>query len=163
MKALSKRDPPAPRPPSDSMVETTHLVLPTDINALGTAFGGRIMQWMDIAAAVAAGRHCGTPAVTVALDDVHFAHPIRLGDVVVLLACVNFAGRTSMEVGVRVEREDPANRVRTHCLSGYFTFVAVNGSGDPIAVPPIAARSERERIRFTAAEARRQQRLARLR
>ena len=148
------------RAPQDSTVITTHLVLPPDTNALGSAFGGRIMQWMDIAAAVAAGRHCGLPVVTVALDDVHFARPIRLGDVVMLRACVNHAGKTSMEVGVRVEREEPRTRRVEHCLSGYFTFVAVNHQGEPTQVPPLEPRTDIDRTRFKAAEARRERRLA---
>ncbi len=160
MRPAEPAAPRPPQPPTASAVETTHLVLPSDTNALGTAFGGRIMQWMDIAAAVSAGRHCGAPSVTVALDDVHFAHPIRLGDVVIMYACVNFAGRTSMEVGVRVEREDPMTRARQHCLSGYFTFVAVNGSAEPIPVPAIAPHTELAQRRYRAAEARRAHRLS---
>ena len=150
-----------PLPPAASAVETTHIVLPTDTNPMGTCFGGRIMQWMDITAAVAAGRHCGTPAVTVALDEVHFKHPIRLGDVVILWSCVNYTGSTSMEVGVRVEREEPSSRQRLHCLSGYFTFVAVDPTGNPVPVPAILPQTSLERRRYAAAESRRQRRLER--
>jgi acyl-CoA hydrolase len=141
----------AARTPSASAVEATHLVMPGDTNMLGTAFGGKIMQWMDIAASVAAGRHCGGSSVTAAVDDLHFAQPIRMGDVVILRACVNFAGRTSMEVGVRVEREDRRTRRREHCLSGYFTFVGVDAEGRPMPVPPITAESASERRRYAAA------------
>lgn len=147
------------RTPSDSVVETTHLVLPFDTNVHGTAFGGRIMQWMDIAAAISAGRHCGGPAVTVAVDDLHFTRPIRMGDVLVIRSCVNYAGTTSMEVGVRVDREDARTREREHCLSGYFTFVAVSDSGKPIAIPGIVPQSDDEKRRYEAAKQRREQRL----
>lgn len=148
------------RRPHQSAVEATHLVMPGDTNMLGTAFGGQIMQWMDIAASVAAGRHSGGPSVTVAVDDLHFAKPIRMGDVVILKACVNFTGRTSMEVGVRVEREVRRTRAREHCLSGYFTFVGVDEHGMPCAVPPISPESEVEHKRFDAAASRHQRRIA---
>jgi acyl-CoA hydrolase len=147
-------------PPSASAVETTHLVLPPDTNAHGTAFGGRIMQWMDIAAGIAAERHSGTGVVTAAVDDLVFAHPIRMGDVVVIKAAVNFTGKTSMEVGVRVEREVRRTRAREHALSAYFTFVGVDDDGRPVPVRPVAPETEVEKRRWAAAQARRQSRLA---
>lgn len=145
--------------PFVSAVETTHLVLPGDTNVHGTAFGGKIMQWMDIAAGIAAGRHCGGPVVTVAVDDLYFSRPVRMGDVVILRACVNFAGRTSMEVGVRVEREDPHTRQREHCLSGYFTFVGVDTAGHPVGVPALHPENPVQQRRFDAAKLRRTRRL----
>ena len=148
------------RSPEQSAVTATHMVLPGDTNAHGTAFGGKIMQWMDIAAAVAAGRHCGAPVVTVAVDELHFAAPIRLGDVVVIHACVNFAGRSSLEVGIRVDREElSAGGAIEHCLSGYFTFVGVDALGDPVPVPPIVPGTPVELRRFAAAKLRRERRL----
>ena len=147
------------RSPADSHVESTHMVLPFDTNVHGTAFGGRIMQWMDIAAAIAAARHCGNTAVTASVDDLHFTRPIRMGDVLVMYACVNYTGRTSMEVGVRVEREDPKNQTREHCLSGYFTFVAVDPNGTPIEVPGIEPKTPLEIKRYNAAKDRRAKRL----
>ncbi len=149
------------RRPADSAVEATHLVLPPDTNHHGTAFGGIIMQWMDVAAGIAAARHSRTQVVTVAVDDLVFARPIRLGDVVILRAMVNFAGNTSMEVGVRVEREDEKTRAREHCLSGYFTFVAIDAAGCPQKVPAVLPESADEKRRFGAAERRRRNRLAR--
>lgn len=148
-----------PRRPAASAVETTHLVLPGDTNAHGTAFGGRIMQWMDIAAGIAAERHAASGVVTAAVDELVFERPIRLGDVVVVKSCVNYTGRTSMEVGVRVEREERGTRKREHALSAYFTFVAVEG-GAPQPVPPIRPETEIEKRRYAAAQARRQRRLA---
>jgi len=150
------------RSPSDSAVEATHLVLPQDTNALGTAFGGKIMEWMDIAAAVAAGRHVAGPVVTVAVDDMHFSQPIRLGDVVVIHASVNHTGRTSMEVGVKVDREDSATLRREHCLSGYFTFVGVDKNGRPIPIPQLTPQTDSEKRRYENAELRRQHRLNQL-
>src|SRR4051812_414550 len=128
---------PAPRRPMDSAIETAYTVLPGDTNTLGTAFGGKIMQWMDITAGIAAGRHIAGAAVTVAVDDLVFKRAIHMGDVVILRACVNYTGRTSMEVGVRVEREDLLTRNREHCLSGYFTFVGVDRAGTPIPIPAV--------------------------
>ena len=88
--------------PEQSAVETTHVVLPPDTNSHGTAFGGKIMQWMDIAAGIAAGRHAQGPVVTVSVDDLHFARPIKMGNIVCVRTQVNYTGRTSMEIGVRV-------------------------------------------------------------
>jgi len=147
------------RRPSDSAVEATQLVLPPDINTHGTAFGGRIMQWMDIAAGISAARHSGQPVVTAAVDELQFERPIRMGNVVIIKACVNYTGRSSMEVGVRVEREEATTREREHCLSGYFTFVAVDAGGSPIPVEPVEPETEIEKRRFDAAAARRAHRL----
>ena len=149
------------RTPEASAVETTHLVLPPDTNAHGTAFGGRIMEWMDITASIAAGRHCRQAAVTANVDDLTFERPIRLGDIVVIRARVNYAGKTSMEIGVRVEREERKSGVREHCLTGYFTFVAIGPDGKPATVPPIEPENEVDERRFQDALARRQVRLER--
>lgn len=148
-----------PKRPRDSSVETTHVVLPPDTNSHGTAFGGRVMQWMDIAAGIAAWRHFGGPVVTVAVDDLHFAEPIRVGDVVSIRAQVNHAGRSSMEVGIRVEREEAKSGTRHHCLTGYFIFVGVDDDGKPIPVPPIEPVTDDEKRRFENAVRRRQHRL----
>jgi acyl-CoA hydrolase len=148
-----------PRYPTDSGTVATHLVLPGDTNGHHTAFGGKIMQWMDITASVAAMRHCGTPCVTASVDDLIFARPIRMGDIVIFKACVNYTGRTSMEVGVRVEREDPHSHQREHALSGYFTFVAVDADGRPMAVPAVEARTDNEKRRHEAAQERQDRRL----
>lgn len=148
----------AARHPTDSGTVATHIVMPEDTNMLGTAFGGQVMRWMDIAASVAATRHCGQPSVTASVDDLSFARPIRMGDIVILRACVNFTGRTSMEVGVRIEREDPLTHLREHALSGYLTFVAVDGQGQPTEVPPLEAVTEVEKRRFEAGRTRAERR-----
>ena len=149
--------------PSASIVETTHMIQPPDTNSHGTAFGGRIMEWMDIAAAISAMRHSQSAVVTLAVDDLHFAQPIKLGDVVRVLACVNHVGTTSMEVGVRVERENIKSKNYEHCLTGYFTFVALDENGNPTRVPGLETQTEAEERRFQNAEIRRGLRLARAR
>jgi acyl-CoA hydrolase len=146
--------------PSDSAVEATHLVLPSDTNAHGTAFGGKVMQWMDIAAGIAGGRHSGKSVVTLAVDDLHFERPIHLGDVVIIRSMVNHAGSTSMEVGVRVDREEPTTRRQEHCLSGYFIFVAVDPHGRPVPVPTLTPSTPEEQRRFDNAVRRRERRMA---
>ncbi|MBJ80508.1 MAG: acyl-CoA thioesterase [Myxococcales bacterium] len=149
--------------PEQSAVETTHVVLPPDTNSHGTAFGGKIMQWMDIAAGIAAGRHAQGPVVTVSADDLHFARPIKMGHIVSVRAQVNYTGRTSMEIGVRVESEEASTGTREHCLSGYFTFVAVDANGDPKAVAKLVPQSDEDQRRFDNAEERRKARLGRRR
>ncbi|MHC5172728.1 MAG: acyl-CoA thioesterase [Planctomycetota bacterium] len=98
--------------PSESAVETRYLVMPGHANAFGTAFGGAIMSWVDMVAAMAAQKHCGLEVVTAGIDSVAFEEPVRIGDQVVLLACVNYVSKTSMEVGVKVIRENPCNGTR---------------------------------------------------
>jgi acyl-CoA hydrolase len=158
----------SPAPASASRVEMTQLVLPGDTNSLGTAFGGRIMAWIDIAAGIAAGRHCGGPVVTASADDVHFIRPIHQGHVVVLRAQVNFVGTTSMEVGVRVEGERWGGH-RYHALTAYTTFVALDSAGRPRPVRKLLLESDEERRRVEEAgsrvadrRARREHRAARL-
>ena len=147
------------KPPSASRVEMTQIVLPSDTNQMGTAFGGRIMQWLDIAAAVAARRHCGRTAVTASMDSLHFKRPVMEGDIVVLQAIVNRSWRSSMEVGVRVEGERDG-QTRFHAASAYLTFVAVDSTGKAVAVPPVAPDNDAARRRYEKADQRRAGRLA---
>jgi acyl-CoA hydrolase len=138
----------------------TQLVLPGDTNALGTAFGGKIMQWIDIAAGVAARRHAGCVAVTASMDNLVFHRPIQLGDVVVLRASVNRSWRTSMEVGVRVEAEEEGAERPIHAASAYLTFVAVDQqSRRPRPVPEVAPETAEDKRRYQAADKRRVHRL----
>jgi acyl-CoA hydrolase len=146
--------------PSASRVEMTELVMPGQTNSPGFLFGGVGLAWMDVAAGVAAMRHANGPAVTASIDRVDFLQPIRLGDIVVLRAQVNFAARTSMEVGVRVETEDPRTGERRYTTKAYLTFVAVAPDGTPRPVPAIEPQTDEERRRYQAAEARRAARLA---
>lgn len=156
--------PPADRPGRPchaSHVEMTQMVLPPDTNYHGTVFGGRILQWIDIAGAIAAQRHTRRKVVTASIDDMHFAVPIRLGEVVVLKAAVNYVHRTSMEVGVRVEREIPSTGERELAATAYVTYVALDDAGQPTAIPPVIPETADERRRFADALTRRDFRLAR--
>lgn len=147
------------KPVSASTAEFTHLVLPPDTNALGTIFGGRLMEWVDIAAAVVASRHCHKIAVTVSMDALHFISPIHLGDIVVLKASVNYTHNTSMEIGVRIEAEDPRTGNRIHTASSYLTFVALDDNKRPTPVPPLLPETEAEKRRCEAAKRRREARI----
>lgn len=150
------------KPVSASQVIMTQLVLPTHINALGSIFGGTIMSWIDIAAAVAAQRHSNKEVVTASIDKLDFIAPVYKGWVVNLKASVNFTSRTSMEVGVRVDAENPKTGEIFHTASAYTTFVALGSNGKPTEVPGLRLETEDEKRRFEAARKRREQRLANL-
>jgi len=141
----------------------TEILLPQHANALGTAFGGTVLGWIDVCGAVAAQRHCGRIAVTAAIDDMQFLAPIRVGDVVRLTARVNAAFRTSVEVEVVVEREDPATMERTVAADAILTFVNRGDDGRPMRAPPLLCETDEDRRRQEAAERRREERLARKR
>jgi acyl-CoA hydrolase len=145
--------------PRASRVETAQIVLPGLTNNHGTIFGGILMQWIDVAGAIAASRHAQGAVVTASMDRLHFMHPVRLGALVIVQAQVNHASRSSMEVGVRVVVEDPKTRERIQCTRAYLTFVAVDDAGRPRGVQPLALESEEDRRRFAAAEKRRSVRL----
>jgi acyl-CoA hydrolase len=148
-----------PRTVRESQHESSQLMMPQDANNLGHVFGGVILSMMDKTAAVAALRHSRAPVVTVSIDRVDFREPIHLGDLVVMKASVNYVGRTSMEVGVRVEAEDLLSGRRRHTNSCYLTFVAVDASGRPVVAPALVAETEIERRRYAAAQERRRRRL----
>jgi len=143
----------------ESQHETSELMMPEHANNLGHVFGGVILSLMDKCAAIAAFRHSRSSVVTASIDRVDFREPIHLGDLVVMKASVNYVGRSSMEVGVRVEAEDLLSGLRRHTNSCYMTFVAVDRSGRPIEVPALRPETEQELRRHTAAEARRRRRL----
>ncbi len=143
----------------ESAVEMTEIVMPQDTNTLGTIFGGRVMQWMDIAAAICGFRHCRTAVVTASVDTVSFLCPIRTGNIVSVKASVNYTSHTSMEIGVRVDAEDALTGEKKHSVSAYFTFVAVDERGKPIAVPKINPKTVEEKKRCKEAEQRRKIRL----
>ncbi len=150
-----------PRPCGASHVEMTELVQPPDTNYHGTVFGGRVLQWIDIAAAIAAQRHCRRKVVTASIDDMHFAVPIKLGEIVVLKAAVNYVHRSSMEVGVRVEREIPSTGERQHAATAYVTYVALGDDGAPTRIAPVTPETPDERRRYQDALTRRDFRLRR--
>jgi uncharacterized protein (TIGR00369 family) len=150
-----------PKHPADSAITLTQMMELGNANLLGNVHGGEIMKLIDTAAGLAATRHAGGPVVTVALDEMTFLEPVRVGNLVVVNAAVNDIGRTSMEVGVRVEAEDIATGKRTHTSSAYLVFVALDGQGRPRPVPPLVPQTETERRRQAEAKIRRSSRLAR--
>jgi acyl-CoA hydrolase len=144
----------------DSIVEMTELVLPNDTNQLGNLLGGRLMHWMDIAAAIAAQRHSNRVCVTAFVDELHFHHPIRLGEVLRLKATVNRAFRTSLEVEVRVVADDQLTGKSRVANDAFFTFVAVDDNKHPVEIAPIIPQTKLEKIKYREALSRREKRLA---
>jgi acyl-CoA hydrolase len=145
-----------PRPARASQSTMTELMMPNMANNLGNVFGGVILSLIDRAAAVAAVRHAKGPCVTVAIERVEFREPIHLGELVVAKANVNYVGKTSLEVGVRVEAENIQTGTRRHTNSCYLTFVAVDKDGQPKIVPPVEPETEQEREWYEHARIRRQ-------
>lgn len=143
----------------ESQHETSELMMPQHANNLGNVFGGVVLSMMDKCAAIAAFRHCRANVVTASIDRVDFREPIHLGDLVVMKASVNFVGRSSMEVGVRVEAEELLTGRRRHTNSCYLTFVAVDSKGRPIEVPSLVPETPDEKRRYAAAQERRRRRL----
>jgi uncharacterized protein (TIGR00369 family) len=135
-------------------------MMPHMANVLGNVHGGVLLGMMDRAAAVAAIRHSQRTCVTVSMDRVDFHEPIHLGELVEMHASVNHAGRTSIEVGVRVEAENLLTGARRHTNSCYLTFVAIDERGRPVPVPPVLPETDEERERFAAGQLRRERRIA---
>jgi acyl-CoA hydrolase len=150
----------AAKPVSASQVVMTQLVLPSHTNALGSVFGGTIMSWIDIAAAICAQRHCNKEVVTASIDRLDFVAPVYKGWVVNLRASVNFTSHTSMEIGVRVDAENPKTGEMFHTASAYTTFVALGSNGKPSDVPALTLVSDDDKRRFQEAKTRREARLA---
>ncbi len=138
--------------PKQSAVTMTELVLPQHTNALGSIFGGTVMSWIDIAAAISAGKHSRSSVVTASIDALHFIAPIKLGHVVEIKACVNSTGKTSMEVGVRVDSENPLTGEQFHNVSAYLTFVALGSDGKPRTIPGLTPETDTEKRRYQAAQ-----------
>lgn len=160
---MSQPDELVPKPTSAARTTLSRIMGPLDVNLLGTVHGGVIMKFVDDVAGVVASRHSGGPAVTAAMDEMVFLQPVQVGDLVYAHAQVNWTGRTSMEIGVRVVAE-PWNRAGvppTPVATAYVAFVAVDADGKPRPVPPVAPETEEDRRRFAEAEIRRTHRLAR--
>jgi len=139
---------------SESAAEAVQVVLPNDTNPLGNVLGGRVMHWIDMIAAVVAVRHSKRPVVTASMERLEFHSPIRLGQVAILKAAMNYVGHTSMEVGVEVYAEDPATGQRHHTSSALLTYVALDGVGKPTPVPPLRTETPEEKRRYMEAEKR---------
>jgi len=140
--------------PVQSAVESRYLVMPHQANPQGTVFGGVIMAWMDMVASMAAQRHCGKEVVTVSIDSLSFKEPIYIGEHVVLKAMVNYVGRTSMEVGVQVAREDPTSNKKIIATTAHLTFVALDENKKPTPVEPIIPQTDDEKRRHQNARIR---------
>lgn len=149
------------RPVSESQVVKTEIVLPGHTNSIGSVFGGTIVSWVDIAAAIAAQRHSHRQVVTASIDDLHFVAPVYKGWVVNCRASVNFTARTSMEIGVRIDAENPITGKTFHTASAYLTFVALDENGKPTEIPPVIPETEDDKRRFEAGKVRRKLRLER--
>lgn len=154
-------DPLAPRPVAASKTVMARAMLPSDANPWGNVHGGEVMKLIDSCAGVAAQRHARSKVVTARIDELSFLVPVVVGDLVTAKASVNDVGRTSMEVGVRVESENTLTGKLAHVASAYLVFVAIDGQGKPAALPPLLAETEEEQRRMAAAKARRELRLQR--
>jgi acyl-CoA hydrolase len=144
---------------NESFVVMNELVLPNDTNVFGNLMGGRLMYWMDIAAAMAATKHCNTPCMTASVDNLSFKNPIKLGNVVHIEAHVTRAFNTSMEIFIKVWGEDSLHQYRYESNEAYFTFVALDPNNKPRLVPPVIPETEQEQRLFEGALRRRQVRL----
>lgn len=146
---------------AESATEMVQLVLPSNANALNAAFGGSVMGWIDICAAICAQRHCRQVVVTASMDDLHFHAPIRVGWAVTLKARVIATFNTSMEIGVSVHSEDPFSGEKQLTTSALLTFVALDKEGRRLSVPQLEFITQAERSAAEDARVRRQERLAR--
>ena len=146
--------------PSESEMTTARLMMPTDANVLGNVFGGAIMRYMDEIAAIVAWRHAGINCVTASIDRMNFYAPVYVGNLLILKATVNYVGHTSMEIGVRIEAQDPSTKKTTHTGSCYLTYVAIDQKGRPSPIPPLIPTTKEEKVRFKQALARRRLREA---
>jgi acyl-CoA hydrolase len=146
---------------SQSAITMSQLMLPSDANPAGSVHGGSILKLVDSAAGVVAVRHCRARVVTARLDEMSFLHPVNIGNLVTLKASVNDTGRTSLEVGVRVEAEDLYTGETWHVGSAYLIFVALDEAGHPTAVPPVLPQTADEVRRQAQARERRARRAQR--
>lgn len=145
--------------PSESITIMTELVLPNDTNTFGNLMGGRLMYWMDIAAAITATKHCNAPVVTASVDNISFMNPIRLGNAVHIEAKITRAFNSSMEIRMIVYGEDLAQQYRYKSNEAFYTFVALDPNGKPRSVPSVLPGTDEEQELFAGALRRRQLRL----
>lgn len=148
------------RAPSHSAVEqNVYKIFPNDLNAEQTVFGGLVMALCDRTALIVAERHSGTTCVTAAVDSLNFLSPARTGETLLVKASVNRAWKTSMEIGVRVVAENSRNGEVRHVVSAYLTFVGLDQTGRPTAVPDVLPETDDEKRRYRSAQVRRDARL----
>ena len=139
---------------SNSQVIMHELVLPNATNVLGNIFGGKVMYFMDMCAAMSAYKHARKPVVTASVDRLNFLAPAKMGDIIILKSSVNYTSKTSMEVGVRIESENPHSGKITHTASAYLTFVALNENYKPTSIEPIITESEDDIRRYNSGKKR---------
>ena len=135
-------------PVANSTVHMQELILPNDSNILGNVLGGKVMHLMDLCAAMSALKHCRFQVVTASVDNLDFLAPSKIGDFLILKSSVNYCGRTSMEVGVRIDTENRKTGKLKHTASAYLTFVAIDESGNTVEVPQVKPESKDELRRF---------------
>jgi uncharacterized protein (TIGR00369 family) len=158
---VSQSDPLPARPPSASRTVMARSMLPSDANPWGNVHGGEIMKLIDEVAGAAAQRHARSRVVTARIDELSFLAPVYVGDLVTARASVNEVGRTSMEIGVRVEAENTLTGKIVHVSSAYLVFVAIDGEGRPAPLPPLKPETDEDRRRMAAAKVRRELRTQR--
>jgi uncharacterized protein (TIGR00369 family) len=150
-----------PKPMRASRIQIAQLMQPEHANNLGNVHGGWIMKLVDEAGALACMRHCGRRVVTVAIDQMSFHQPIRIGDLILLSAEVTYTGRTSIEAEVQVIAENPVTGEQTHTNTAYLLYVALDDDRNPAPVTPVSAETPEEEARLTAGKERQAQRLVR--
>lgn len=143
-----------PKKVSESAVEMRNLVMPNHTNPQNSIFGGVVMSWIDLAAAMVTERHSNRPVVTVHIDEISFKAPIKIGDHVLIKASINYVGKTSMLVGVKVIAENPFTGITRHTTTAYLAFVALDDIGKPIQVRGIIPETADEIRRFDEGKAR---------
>jgi acyl-CoA hydrolase len=148
-----------PKKATESFTIMNELVLPNDTNTFGNLMGGRLMYWMDIAAGMAAGKHCNAPSMTASVDNLSFKQPIKLGNIVHIEAKVTRAFNTSMEIHLKVWGEDTLHQYQYESNEAYFTFVALDPNNKPRLVPQLIPETEEEKKLYEGALRRRQIRL----
>ena len=146
---------------SESMTTMTQTVYPNDVNNNGTLYGGRLLNWIDTLGGIVAKRHSRSAIVTASIDSLNFLSPARQQDIVMLEGWINYVGKTSMEIEVRVEAENPITAERTKVCRAFLTYVAMDKNGNPTNVPRLVLESDEEKARFEAAKERRGERLRR--
>lgn len=142
------------KPMRESLAEMTEIVLPNDANPLGTMFGGRVAQWIDIAGSVSAIRHARMSVVTARMGELDFLSPVKVGQIVILRSRVIFVGNTSMEVQVDLYSEDPLSGSRRHTVTASLTYVAIDAKGERVRVPRIVPETDEEKRLYKIGEAR---------
>ena len=143
---------------SESIVVMHELVLPNDTNVLGNVLGGRVMHLIDICAAMSAYKHARSPVVTASVDQLNFLAPATVGDMLILKSSVNFTGKTSMEVGVRIESENSISGKKNHTASAYLTFVSLDNNRKPKKIEKVKPETENQIRRFNKAKLRKEAR-----